>query len=175
MRRKAVCASDETSNKVLGSEHPPALIRVQADGRGGKAFCASNGEHPIQYLGLSTQTPWPAKPTWHLPNRINDGQRQKSWMYKWWRHSSYYFDLLGGSTCQESGDTNFLFGRRNWAGGQAEKKKKKRRGIMMVMREKAFLAFLVLVLIISFSLVAALPCGHISLYVHRLATCLLRY
>jgi len=55
------------------------------------------------------------------------------------------------------------------------RKKKKRRGIMMVMREKAFLAFLVLVLIISFSLVAALPCGHISLYVHRLATCLLRY
>jgi len=127
MRRKAVCASDETSNKVLGSEHPSALIRVQADGRGGKAFCASNGEHPIQYLGLSTQTPWPAKPTWHLPNRINDGQRQKSWMYKWWRHSSYYFDLLGGSTCQESGDTNFLFGRRIWAGGQAEQKKKKKK------------------------------------------------
>ena len=34
----------------------------------------------------------------------------------------------------------------------------------MVMRGKAFLAFLALVLIISFSLVAALPCGHIFLY-----------
>jgi hypothetical protein len=42
----------------------------------------------------------------------------------------------------------------------------------MVMRGKAFLAFLAfLVLIISFSLVAALPCGHISLYVHRMAMC----
>jgi hypothetical protein len=34
----------------------------------------------IHYSGLSTQTPRPAWPTWHLPTGIrDDGRRRKSW------------------------------------------------------------------------------------------------
>ena len=82
-------------------------------------------------------------------------------MCKWWRHLIF----SAGQLAKRVAIPTFFLDVVSEQVARPNRKKKKR-NFMIVLREKVFLAFLALVLIISFSLVAALPCGHISLYVH---------
>jgi len=172
MRRKAVGASDETSNKVLGSEHPPTLIRVQADGRGGKAFCASNSD--IQYSTWAWAPRHPdqqSQPGIYLIESTMDRGRKAGRASGGDIHPITLI-FSAGQLAKRVAIPTFFFGRRIWAGGQAEQKKK-RRGITMAMREKAFWRFWSWFLFFWWQHFPAVT--SISLYVHRLATCLLRY
>jgi len=125
--------------------------------------------HPRKYLGLSIQTPWPAKPTWNLPNGINDRGGKAGCASGGDIHPTTLIFSAGQLAKRVAIPTFFLDAVSEQVARPNRKKKK--RSYDGNVGKGVFGVSGVFVLIISFSLVAALPCGHISLYVHRMAMC----